>query len=258
MKKPDRVLALRTDRIIYQYGECCVKVYSRSHTCTDVLLEAGNMAAAKEAGVRTPELIEVTKTEEGWALVTGFVPGETLSQLIMSGDIAPDECLAALVKTQMEMQSADAGLFRGLKEELFKSVSRSPLSGPVKEHLTDMLGKLEDGSALCHGNMVPENVLLEENNIKRPVILDWKRACRGSACADAAAAWIYLELSYGKESARKYLQQYCGACGISRKDIMRWVPVMAASRLSGSNRRERKALLSIIDELFKDGGGSLS
>ena len=255
MIKPDRVLALRTDRTVFQYAGRCVKVYSRSHPCTDILLEAGNLAAAREAGVNTPEFIEVSQVDGRWALVTDYVHGESLARKMMSGNTDSGTCLMLTVKAQIETQSACAGSFRGLKDALAKSIAQSALEDPVKTTLADTLEKLEDGDALCHGNFIPENLLVPDNGIQKPVILDWKRAGRGSADADAAASWIALNLEYGRETAQKYLELYCSVGGACRKDIMQWVPVMAASRLTESDRSDRRVLSGLISETVKNGGG---
>ena len=50
MIRPDRVIALRGNQTVFQYKDLCAKVYSRSHSCVDVLREAGNLAAAWEGG----------------------------------------------------------------------------------------------------------------------------------------------------------------------------------------------------------------
>ena len=255
LNKPDRVLAFRADRIIYQYAGQCAKVYSHNHACADILREAANLAAAGDAGINTPGFIEVTRVDGRWALVMDYVHGETFSELLITGKTDPDTCLKAIIKAQIEMHSADAGLFRGLKGEIGKRILQTSLGETVKACLTDTLERLENGNALCHGNLCPENVLVQDKNLERPFIIDWKQACCGSANADAAASWLSLELAYGRETARKYLQLYCAACGTDRRDIMRWVPVMAASRLPESVRRERKDLLGIISETLKDGGG---
>ena len=255
MIKPDRVLALRADRIVCQYGGQCTKIYSRSHTCTEILLEAGCLAAAHEAGVRTPEFLEITRIEGKWALVTEFVQGKTLAQLLEAGIIDQDTCFRVLIKAQMEIQSAGAAHFRGQKDEARRSIACCAADENIKAYLKDTLEKLGDGNVLCHGNLLPENIMLPDNDAQSPVILDWKRACRGSADADAAAAWICLTLQYGKETAGRYLSLYCRERGASPDDIMRWVPVMAACRLGESVRRERKILLGLISEAMKNGRG---
>ena len=50
-----------------------------------------------------------------------------------------------------------------------------------------------------------------------------------------------------------YLEIYCRASGADRETVMRWVPVMAASRLAGSFRREKEMLLELLGASRKDG-----
>ena len=53
MIKPDRVIALRSDRTVYQHGNLCGKVFSRAHTCVDVLRQEIAGTASDESMRRT-------------------------------------------------------------------------------------------------------------------------------------------------------------------------------------------------------------
>lgn len=251
MIKPDRVIALRGDRTVVQYGNRCAKVYSRARSCVDVLQEARNLAAAREAGASAPRFIEVSCLDGCWALVTEYVPGETLAQRVASDGLSLEDGLRTLTEAQTAIHAADASRFPGLKEALWRRVQYAPLGGSVKEGLLYRLDGLEDGGMLCHGDLSPQNLLLPAG--LRPVAVDWKRACRGSGDADAAATWLALELEYGRDAAQDYLRQYSRACDSPEGDILRWLPVVAASRLAGSVRRERDALLRVIGETTKGG-----
>lgn len=253
MIKPDRVIALRTDRTIFQYAGRCTKVYLH-RDCTQVLREAGNLAAARKAAVRTPQLFEVKRIEGCWALTTEYVRGETLAQRMISREGDRAAVLAAMIKAQLEVQGADASFYRSLKDEFRSRIMRSMLGEDVKVFLMDRLTGLEGGSTLCHMDISPENLILPEGGTQGIVIVDWECSCRGSAEADAAASWLSLDLEYGRETAEEYLQLYCSAGSALRKDIVQWLPLVAAYRLSDSSRRERELLLDVISGTYKYGG----
>ena len=59
MIKPDRAIALRSDRTVYRHGNVCAKVFSRAHTCVDVLRQEIAGTASDESMRRTlPEHLE--------------------------------------------------------------------------------------------------------------------------------------------------------------------------------------------------------
>lgn len=253
MIKPDRVLALRSDRTVFQCGDRCAKVFSRATSCVDVLQEARNLAAAGDAGASAPAFIEVARLGERWALVTEYVRGETLARRMVSDGSGGYDWLKALAEAQLELQSARSERFPPLKEALRRQVVGTALAESMRKALLGRLELLEDGEALCHCDLGPDNLLLAASGAV--VAVDWDRACRGSADADAAATWLALDMGYGREAARTYLKGYCRISDSREDDILRWLPVMAASRLRGSVRRERDMLLKLIGETMKGGKG---
>ena len=251
MIKPDRVIALRSDRTVYQRGNLCDKVFARAYACVDVLQEARNLAAAWEAGASAPGFIEVTRVDDRWALVTEYVRGETLAQRMASGQCDTDGCLRTLVEAQLRVQSAGAERFAPLRDVLREEIAGTPLAESVRRALLERLEGQEDGSALCHGDLGPDNLILPAEGA--PVAVDWDRACRGSADADAAATWLSLALEQGRETAERYLELYTAGAGSLRDDVLRWLPLMAAARLRGSVRREKEMYMRIIGQTVKDG-----
>jgi aminoglycoside phosphotransferase (APT) family kinase protein len=59
----------------------------------------------------------------------------------------------------------------------------SVLSAPEKEAACAALAGLPDGTAICHGDFHPENVLFTGNG---PVIIDWSSGSRGDPLGDVA------------------------------------------------------------------------
>ena len=80
--KLDRVIAVRNDKTIYRDGEKCVKVFNTDYSKADVLNEALNQARIEETGLNIPKILEVTMIDGKWAIVSEFIKGKTLAQLI--------------------------------------------------------------------------------------------------------------------------------------------------------------------------------
>lgn len=82
MMKLDRVIAVRNHKTIYRDGEQCVKVFDENYSKSDVLNEALNQARIEETGLRIPKILGVTMVEGKWAIVSEYIKGKTLAQLM--------------------------------------------------------------------------------------------------------------------------------------------------------------------------------
>ena len=80
--KFEKVLAERKDKVIYKDGDKCIKVFDESYKKSDILNEALNQARVEETGLNIPKIHEVTKIDGKWAIVTDFIDGKTLAQLM--------------------------------------------------------------------------------------------------------------------------------------------------------------------------------
>ena len=80
--KLDRVIAVRNSKTIYRDGDRCVKVFSEDYSKADVLNEALNQARIEETGLNIPKILEVTMVEGKWAIVSQYIQGKTLAQLM--------------------------------------------------------------------------------------------------------------------------------------------------------------------------------
>jgi len=92
---------------------------------------------------------------------------------------------------------------------------------------------------MCHGDFHPGNVMLSDRG---PMIIDWVDACRGNPLADVARTSIlflgHINHASGqeKEAAKLfhdvYLDRYFAGAKDGRTEYRRWLPVVAAARLS--------------------------
>ena len=101
----DRIIAVRTNKTVYRDGEYCVKVFDDDFSKVDVLNEALNQARVEETGLNVPKIVEVTKIDGKWAIVSEYVPGKTLARLMEENPDKKDEYLEKFVDWQIEVQS---------------------------------------------------------------------------------------------------------------------------------------------------------
>ena len=80
--KLEKVIAVRTNKTVYRDGNLAIKVFDNDYSKEDVLNEALNQARAELTGLNVPTLQEVTKVDGKWAIVSDFIAGKTLAQLM--------------------------------------------------------------------------------------------------------------------------------------------------------------------------------
>ena len=59
----------------------------------------------KDTGLNIPKVVEITKIEDRWAIVSDYIPGRTLDRLMKENPDKADEYLNLFVDLQLEMHS---------------------------------------------------------------------------------------------------------------------------------------------------------
>ena len=91
--KFETILAERKNKAIYKDGDKTIKVFDESFPKSDILNEALNQARVEETGLNIPSLQEVTKIDGKWAIITDYIEGKTLAQLMEENPDKLDEYL---------------------------------------------------------------------------------------------------------------------------------------------------------------------
>ena len=78
----ERVIAVRNNKTVYRDGDKAIKVFDANFSKSDILNEALNQARVEEAGIRVPKVLEVSVIDGKWAIVSEYIPGKTLAQLM--------------------------------------------------------------------------------------------------------------------------------------------------------------------------------
>ena len=98
----DRVIAVRNAKTIYRDGDRCLKVFNAEYSKADVLNEALNQARIEETGLHIPKVLEVTVLDGKWTIVSEFIAGKTLSQLIRENPEEKDKYIEQMVDLHNE------------------------------------------------------------------------------------------------------------------------------------------------------------
>ena len=100
----DRIIAVRNDKTVYRDSERCLKVFNSGYTKADVLNEALNQARLECSELNVPKVLEVTEIDGKWTIISEFVRGKTLEQLMKDSPEKKEELLRRFVSLQIQTQ----------------------------------------------------------------------------------------------------------------------------------------------------------
>ena len=240
--KLDRVIAVRNNKTIYRDGDKCVKVFDADYSKADVLNEALNQARIEETGLNIPKIVEVTMVEGKWAIVSEFIKGKTLQQLMDEDAEKKDEYIELLVDLQLQVHSKVCPLLNKLKDKMNRKISETNLDATTRYELHTRLEGMPKHNKVCHGDFNPSNIIITEDGT--PYILDWSHATQGNASADVARTYLLFMLKGDFDGAELYLNLFCEKSGTAKKYVQKWMPIVAASQSVKGNEKEREFLLS--------------
>lgn len=241
----DRIIAVRTNKTVYRDGEYCVKVFDDDFSKVDVLNEALNQARVEETGLNVPKIVEVTKIDGKWAIVSEYVPGKTLARLMEENPDKKDEYLEKFVDWQIEVQSKKCPLLTKLRDKMNRKIDLTNLDESIKYELHTRLEGMPKHNKLCHGDFNPSNIIVKEDGT--PYFIDWSHATQGNASADVARSYMLFWLAGDIEGAEKYLDLFCQKSGTDKRYVQKWMPIVAASQSVKGHEKEREFLMSWID-----------
>ena len=243
--KLDRVIAVRNNKTIYRDGDKCVKVFDADYSKADVLNEALNQARIEETGLNIPKIVEVTMVEGKWAIVSEFIKGKTLQQLMDEDAEKKDEYIELLVDLQLNVHSKVCPLLNKLKDKMNRKIGASELDATTRYDLHTRLEGMPKHNKVCHGDFNPSNIIIAEDGTA--YILDWSHATQGNASADAARTYLLFWLNGDIEGAKKYLDLFCEKSKTEKQYVQKWMPIVAASQSVKGNEKEREFLLSWVN-----------
>ncbi|MBE6733002.1 MAG: aminoglycoside phosphotransferase [Ruminococcaceae bacterium] len=243
--KLDKIIAVRKNKTIYRDGNKCIKVFNKDFSKADVLNEALNQARIEETGLNIPKILEVTTIDGKWAIVSEYISGKTLAQLMEEDAEKKDEYLEMLVDLQLSVHSKECPLLNKLKDKMNRKISESSLDATTRYDLHTRLEGMPKHNKVCHGDFNPSNIIISEDGT--PFILDWSHATQGNASADAARTYLLFCLNNDIDGAKAYLDMFCKKSNTVRQYVQKWMPIVAASQSVKGNEKEREFLLSWVD-----------
>jgi len=214
---------------VYAKGDYAVKLYREGYPKGNVFSEAYVMANLERENFPSPRVYEVLLVDGRYGIRMDRVKGRLMSEFLADGAKAK-ETMDALVNLQCRLQKhGNAGEWApDIKLRLRNDLVRNNrLSADLKKRLLGILDPLPDGGALCHCDFHSGNVFFDGTDY---TIVDLLQISKGDPAADAVCSYVSYCL-FLPELGEYYLNLYCEISGISKENVLRWLPVYAGTLL---------------------------
>lgn len=241
----DKIIAVRTGKTVYKDADRVIKVFDSDYSKADILNEALNQARIEETGLNIPKILGVNMIDGKWAIVSEYIKGKTMAQLMEENPDKFDEYLEQFVDIQMDIHSRKAPMLNKLKDKMNRKISEADLDATTRYDLHTRLEGMPKHDKVCHGDFNPSNIIITDDGV--PYVIDWSHATQGNASADVARTYLLFWLDGNIEGAKKYMELFCKKSDTAKQYIEKWLPIVAASQSVKGNAKEREFLLSWVD-----------
>ena len=240
--KLDNVILTRATKSIHRDGNLLIKLFIEGYSIADVLNEAHNHAIVEETGFKVPKLVNVQKIDSRWAIVTEFIEGKTLAQLLEEKPASANACMERFVDIQLDMHRHTAAKLRHNTEKMRAYIDQSGLDAAIRYELHARLCSLPCHSKLCHGDYCMSNVIITPSD--EAYVVDWAHATQGNSSADTAHSYLMFRIAGEHDRAEQYLDLFCLKSGTACKYVQKWMAIAAAGQLAKGNPEEKEFLLN--------------
>lgn len=230
---------------LYRSNDGFIKTFNSEYSKADILNEALNHARVEETDLNIPKIKAIEVVDGKWSIIMDYVEGKTLADLMSEHPEKIDEYLELFVNLQRTVLSKKVPMLNRLKEKMQARISLASLDATTRYDLHTRLDSLPKHYNLCHGDFQPSNIIITKDGT--PYIVDWAHATQGNASADVARTYLTFYLSGQEELAEKYLKLYCIKSDTAIQYVQKWIPIVAASRLTKAKAEEDEFLRKWID-----------
>ncbi len=230
--------------------------------------------AVHASGLPVPEVGEIIQVGERYGLEYERLQGESMYRMIQRRPWNlfryARRCAELLAALHTSTIPADLPAQRQILESNINHAET--LDATFRRKALAALESLPDGVQLCHGDFSPSNILM---TARGEFIIDWFRASRGNPLADLARTTNLVYgftrtrqiqrtfLTYGSSKTNQlenalfqalcrvcypaYINYYFRLCPGDRDEYRRWLPIVAAARLSDGIPELEKMLIAQVE-----------
>ena len=247
--KKSSVLLERQHKVVTKDADSVLKIFGPEYKVSEILNEAMNEARAAETGLPVAKVIEVMKLRDHWCIRREWIEGETLADVMEKDKKNLAKYLRQFVAIQCEIFTKTSERMGNLADKLDKQISASPVEKVTRYDLHMKLQSFPRGTALCHGDFNPTNVIITPKGDWR--VIDWSHVRLGDPCADVARTYLLFWLSGHVAAAEKYMELACDALKVPLHEVQKWLPIVAAAESSREQTPKNRELLlhwaSVVD-----------
>jgi uncharacterized protein (TIGR02172 family) len=266
MEKGPLIGTGRTAQVFAWGDERILKLYQNWMPAVAIEREFAITRTARETGLPVPAAEEIVEVDGRKGIVFERVQGPSMLNVLSAKPwtlIAFSRQLGELharmhaCKLPPETYTQRQQIERGIE-------LAHDLADNEKKTIRQILERLPEGDAVCHGDFHPDNILLTTQG---PVIIDWMTATRGHPQADVARTALlfhtgglppnvplHMRLLINASRAimfKAYLDRYLQLNPVPRSSIHAWqLPMLAARLFEVENYPgEKKMILAQIRAL---------
>lgn len=237
-----------------------VKLFFPSTTAEFVRKEYQNTKLAKALGLPVPGAYQIVQLDGRLGIVYDHISGVTMEEGMGKTPYKVLSFAAELAKLHAQIHRHQvSSKLTPLKERLLNRLqSATFLSSAQQDRLFTLLSVLPEGTAVCHGDFHPGNVILMD---KGQTVIDWADATVGCASGDVARTILLLNGAVWGNYSRSpwerriirlfslsYRIAYQRITKMGTPKISKWLPVLAAARLSEGVKEEEDYLESVLKQ----------
>lgn len=238
-------IAERKTKTVYRDNDKTIKLFVENYSKSNILNEALNQARVEETGLNVPKLLEVTKMDNRWALVSEHIEGRSLQEIMDENPEKLEEYMDLFVDLQLKVLAQRAPMLNKLKDKMQRKIAETDLNATMKYDLNTRLESMPKNNQICHGDFNPSNIIIKTDGTS--YVIDWAHVTQGNGAADAARTYLLFNLDGKKEEAESYLRKFSEKSNTEKRLIQKWIPIVAAAHLSKASEEERAFLMNWID-----------
>jgi uncharacterized protein (TIGR02172 family) len=240
---PNKLIARGRTADVYEWDAGHVlKIFHDWFERGNIEYEQRIALAVHASGVKSPVAGEIIQVDGHTGLIYERVAGESMGAMCLRKPWKAFTYAKVLAQLHAQMHNchfqADVPAQRSRIQSKINDAQALP--AVLKTRLLSAADELPEGDRVCHGDFHPENVLVSD---KESTVIDWIDSSRGNPLADVARTTVILIGS--AESGRNpflrlfikafhaaYLKEYFRLRPGGEDEYHRWMPIVAAARLS--------------------------
>jgi uncharacterized protein (TIGR02172 family) len=247
---------------VYEYGDTkVVKLFNKDTNKYWIENEYLINQIANEFDCPTPIVYDLIELDGRSGIVFQKLSGNTISELLQKNPVDASELGVRTADAHANVHFAKTDKLQDQTTEIEGRInSNNLLKDQDKQKIINYLKTLPVSSNLCHGDLHPENYLVDHEHC---YIIDWTNAYSGHPASDIARTLLMLESPAGKEKIpehlklmasdiiftfiKAFLNRYLEITDVTMEDVNAWKLPIYAARLCENIDCEREWLINIIN-----------